>query len=73
MFRSVFVLAGSLLIGWSAPAAIARIPDPIPPQAVWMSDDRALALLPETLKHRPGLQVVLHLSLIHISEPTRPY
>ena len=60
MFRSVFVLAGSLLIGWSAPAAIARIPDPIPPQAVWMSDDRALALLPETLKHRPGLQVVLH-------------
>ena len=58
--RSALLVAGSLLIGWMAPAAAARAPDPIPPQAVWMSDDRALALLPSTLRHRPGVQLVLH-------------
>ena len=60
MDRSALLVAGSLLIGSMAPAAVARIPDPIPPQAAWMSDDRALALLPPTLRHRPGLQLVLH-------------
>ena len=60
--RCMLVLGASLLCCINPAAVLARAPDPIPPQAVWMSDASALALLPDALLRRRGLQLVLHRS-----------
>ena len=60
--RCMLVLGASLLCCINPAAVLARAPDPIPPQAVWMSDASALALLPDALLRRWGLQLLLHRS-----------
>lgn len=61
MIKTVLVLP--LLLGAVLPGAVAaRQPDPIPPAAPWLTESEALALVPESLQRRQGMQVVLHRS-----------